>query len=89
MVIDASLIIGIIGMLLILIAFFMVQRHRWSQDDVIYDLLNLIGSVLLVYYGIIGKAWPFVVLNAVWALYSLKDVYTDTRKSDSKPLKRF
>ncbi len=80
-----ALTLGMIGMLLILIGFFMVQSHRWSQDDLKYDLINAVGSLLLVIYGIEGRAWPFVILNTIWALYSLKDVITDTMKTQAKP----
>ncbi len=82
MVIDFPLVIGTLGMLCVLTAFFMVQTHRWSEDDMIYDVVNFIGGALLVYYSILGKVWPFVILNAVWALYSLKDIIADlgTRK---------
>lgn len=84
MEINPPLLAGIIGMLLILLGFFMTQSHKWSQDDLRYDLINLIGSCLLIWYGVVGKAWPFVILNSVWALYSLKDVLQDTMKSRAK-----
>jgi glucose uptake protein GlcU len=77
---DLPLTLGIIGMALILLGFFMTQSHKWSQDDLKYDLTNFVGSALLVYYGIIGRAWPFVILNGVWGLYSLKDVFVDMKK---------
>ncbi len=52
-------------MTLILVGFFLIQSHKLSQDDLSYDILNCIGSVLLIIYGIAGKAWPFVILNDV------------------------
>ena len=81
---DPFFITGIIGMILILLAFFMVQSHRWSQDDLIYDFVNFLGSLLLVIYGISGHAWPFVILNSVWGLYSLKDVLSDMLKKSAR-----
>ena len=74
---DVFLVMGVIGMILILWAFLMIQTHRWTQDDLAYDLVNFIGSLLLVLYGIAGKVWPFVILNSIFALYSLKDVIVD------------
>ncbi len=71
---DLFLLIGIVGMACILFSFLMVQRHTWTQDDLIYDLLNAIGSILLVINAVAGGAWPFVILNTIWALYSLRDV---------------
>ncbi len=88
MVVDLPLVAGIGGMICILIGFFMTQSHRWSQDDITYDIINMIGSSLLVWYGIAGKAWPFVILNTVWALYSLKDVIKDSQQKRPKPLVR-
>jgi len=89
MVVDLPLVIGIIGMILILVAFFQVQSHAWSQDGLAYDVVNFAGSVLLVIYGITGGAWPFVILNGVWALYSLKDIILDlTPKYATKRPKR-
>lgn len=76
---DLFLGLGILGMAAILIAFLMEQRHKWSGDDLIYDFTNFVGSFLLVVYGLSGRAWPFVILNTIWALYSLKDVMTSVR----------
>lgn len=74
---DPFFLMGIAGMILVLIGFFMVQSHRWSLDSIRYDIINLIGSVLLVFYSIAGRVWPFVILNGIWAIYSLKDVLVD------------
>lgn len=85
---DLPLIAGIAGMLMILLGFFGVQTHRLSQDALRYDVLNAAGSLLLVYYGVVGHAWPFVILNSVWALYSLKDIVVDLRKKKRRSMER-
>lgn len=77
---DIPLFIGTIGAACILTGFLLVQRHLWSQDSLRYDILNFTGSVLLLVYGWIGQAWPFVALNIVWALYSLHDIVADIRR---------
>lgn len=74
---DIYFLIGIGGMLLILLAFFMNQINRWKNDDLIYDVVNLIGSVCLIIYALPPLSWPFIVLNGVWAFVSLKDVILD------------
>lgn len=71
---DLPLIIGIVGMLLVLVGFIMIQTHRWTADDFGYDFVNFLGSSGLMYYGYVGHAWPFVILNGIFALYSLKEV---------------
>ncbi len=81
---DPYLILGILGMALILLAFFMSQNHRWSSDSMVYDLVNFVGSVLLIVYAIPPRAWPFIVLNGVWALVSLKDIFGDLKAGRKK-----
>ncbi len=71
------LIIGLAGSTTILVGFLLNQRKILSEDDTRYDLLNAIGSLLLVIYAIDGRAWPFVILNSVWMLYSGADVIKD------------
>ncbi|MBW3002370.1 hypothetical protein KY338_04365 [Candidatus Woesearchaeota archaeon] len=72
--------LGVIGMALILLAFFMNQTHRWKDDDLIYDITNLAGGVLLVVYAVYLNSWPFFILNCVWVVVSARDVYLDLRK---------
>lgn len=66
--------VGIIGTSVILLAFFLNQIGTWSKDDYVYDVVNALGSgVLLVYAWFLGSV-PFLVLNTVWFLVSIKDV---------------
>lgn len=73
-------IIGIIGASLVLLAFIMNQIKKWKNDDLIYDLVNFLGAGILIVYGFLIKGYPFVILNTVWALFSLKDVFIDLKK---------
>ena len=61
-------------MFLILVGFIQEQRGVMKRTDTLYDAINFIGGLFLVVYAVSGKAWPFVILNGVWALYSLKDL---------------
>ena len=81
---DTTIIIGSLGALLILIAFIMNQLHKWQEDYLIYDLVNLIGSLLLVIYAIILTSYPFLILNLVWLGLSLRDVVVDLKKTSSR-----
>jgi len=77
---DFQTLIGASGACLILIAFIFEQTHRWKDTDVKYDLVNLVGSGLLVTYAVLLESYPFLVLNGVWALVSLRDLISDLRK---------
>ena len=91
-----DIIIGVSGMLLILFAFIMDQTHRWTSDDLGYDFLNFLGSFFLAIYAITLNSIPFLILQLVWALFSLKDTILDIqhrkkglrRKSLKKIMKR-
>jgi hypothetical protein len=71
---DLILTIGIAGALLILVAFIGDQIGKLSAKSFFYDVINFFGSGLLIVYGTLIAAWPFVVLNTIWFLVSLRDV---------------
>jgi hypothetical protein len=62
-----NLIIGITGMFFILLGFILDEFFKkWNQDTVQYNVLNIIGSLLLIYYAYTLNSWPFLILNVVW-----------------------
>ncbi|MEM0231473.1 MAG: hypothetical protein QXW00_03610 [Candidatus Woesearchaeota archaeon] len=70
-------IIGFLGMATILIAFLLNQKGIWNSTSLKYDLSNLAGAIMLMIYASHLKSYPFLILNCIWALASLKDVITD------------
>lgn len=71
---DIALLTGIVGAFIILVSFILNQLNKLKNDDLIYDLLNFVGSALLIVYSVFTNSPPFVVLNLVWAAVSLKDI---------------
>ena len=59
-------ILGWLGAAALLAAYALVSAKRLDGDSMLFQLLNLIGSVLLIvnsaYYG----AFPSVFVNVVW-----------------------
>ncbi len=80
---DINLVIGCFGAGIILVAFIALQLHYLNDEDIRYDIANVIGSVCLVWYAYVGGSWPFLILNSVWGIVSLKDVvgYYSSRES--------
>ena len=76
--------IGIVGMFLLIVAFFMNQTHRWKDDDLIYDAANFVGAFILVVYAWLILSWPFLILNCVWAAVSLRDIYIALKKGKKR-----
>jgi hypothetical protein len=76
---DTVTIIGIIGATIILMAFLFNQFGRWANESRAYDVANVLGSGFLMYYAYLLESWPFLVLNAVWLIVSLRDVIKSYR----------
>ncbi len=72
--------LGLVGAGLVLLAFILEQTHKWKDTDFKYDMLNLVGSAMLVGYAFFLSSYPFLVLNGVWALVSLRDVVVGLNK---------
>lgn len=81
---DINTFIGIAGMAIILALFLLNQLKKLSTESVTYDAANAVGAFLLVYYAFSLRAWPFLVLNAVWGGFSLFEVIRDTLKRKKK-----
>lgn len=68
LVIDA---LGWIGTISYLIAYFLVSTKRLEGDAVSYQLMNLIGGILLTVNTFYYRSFPAVTVNAAWIGISL------------------
>ena len=66
-----SILIGLTGMTLILLAFLLDELGKLSQKDKSYQVMNILGSGLLAWYAILLGSWPFLILNIVWCAVAL------------------
>jgi cell division protein FtsW (lipid II flippase) len=64
-------IIGWLGMLLILIAYYLISSKRLEAKSILYQLFNLFGATGIVINAFYHKAFPSLALNTVWALIAL------------------
>jgi len=63
--------LGTIGVLQILLAYFLNVIGKVSSKSLAFILLNLIGASMACFASVLLKYWPFIVLEGVWALVSL------------------
>lgn len=63
--------ISLLGAILILVAFGLSQTGRANREDPLYNLLNLLGSAILLIIAIREIQAGFIVLEGAWALLSL------------------
>jgi hypothetical protein len=59
------------GAILILIPFAASQLGWMSTRSLGYQLMNLVGSLLLAIVAVVGRLYGFVLLEGVWAIVSL------------------
>ena len=67
-------ILGWVGAISLLLAYFLVSRKKLSGDSLNYQLLNLAGGSLLTVNSLYYGAFPSVAVNVVWigiALFTL------------------
>lgn len=67
-------ILGWIGAVCLLLAYFLVSRKKLAGDSLNYQLLNLVGGGLLTINSLYYGAFPSVAVNVVWigiALFTL------------------
>ncbi|MCK4967836.1 MAG: hypothetical protein KAS12_02165 [Candidatus Aenigmarchaeota archaeon] len=80
MIINLTLIIGTIGMLFLLIAFVLDLFNKFTQETIFYNVFNIIGSGLLIYYAYVLKSIPFLVLEIVWMSFATYKLITILQK---------
>jgi hypothetical protein len=69
----------ILGAVMILGAFALLQFHKASQHSYSYLFLNLIGSALLALLVFTSHQWGFLLLEGAWVLIALWGIMTRMR----------
>ena len=71
--------IGLIGVTLILIGYFLIQTNKITSMDILYPLLNLMGATLLLISLFHNWNTPSVIIELFWIAISLYGIYTILR----------
>ena len=76
----------IVGAILVLIAFVLIQQKRLTQNSFSYLLLNTLGASILGIVALHGRQWGFLLLEVVWGAVSLKGLMSCLHKRRLSPL---
>jgi len=71
--------IGNIGIVLILYAYWALQRERLSARDLSYNIMNFGGAGLILFSLIFKFNWSAFLIELAWALISLYGIYKTLR----------
>ncbi|MCX8035254.1 MAG: hypothetical protein N3A71_03165 [Candidatus Dojkabacteria bacterium] len=63
--------LGVLGAIMILGAYFLLSINYLSADNLFYQLLNILGSLVLLCYSFYKKAWANVGINFIWMIIGL------------------
>ena len=64
-------IIGWIGMVLIMVAYFLISFDIVTVHNIWFQLLNIVGSFGLVLVAFGRRGWQPMVLNIIWILIAI------------------
>lgn len=70
-------IVQIVGAMLILAAYAGAQMGRLDQRSLSYLWLNLVGSVILAVLAAVESQYGFLLLEAVWAIFSARSLWLE------------
>ena len=71
--------IGWAGAAALLIAYAMVSSRKLEADSAFYQILNIVGSLLLVTNTIFYRAYPSSFVNLIWAAIAVFSIATRRR----------
>ncbi|MBN8697448.1 MAG: hypothetical protein J0L87_13035 [Bacteroidetes bacterium] len=76
-------IIGLIGVCILLLAFFLNLTGKMDKDSLVYIVLNIVGAGIACLASILIHYLPFILLEGTWTLVSVWGLinYYKTKKA--------
>ena len=63
--------LGLVGVILLLIAYFFLSTGRWIADSMVYQIYNLVGAILILYSLCFHFNLSSFVIEIAWVIISL------------------
>ncbi len=84
---DAAMVnqlIAVIGAVVMLGAYFALQRGWLMANDRWYSALNFIGASMLTWVAVEDRRWGFILVEGAWALLSIPGMFRRTSPGTSQ-----
>jgi len=72
---------GYIGVLLVLLAYFLLQAHKLHGNRLVYQLMNILGALGVMLSLLFGRFnWPAFLMQVAWLLIGVYGVARGVQK---------
>lgn len=76
-------VVGIIGVVLVLVAYYLLQANKLNASSVPYLKMNVVGSVLILYSLCFNWNLAAVLVEVMWFVISLWGMFKTLRQRPS------
>ena len=67
--------VGIVGVVILMVTYLLLQLNRLRSDDLSYSLLNAIGASLIVVSLLVNFNFSAFLMEVFWVLISFVGIY--------------
>lgn len=75
--------IGFVGMIFVVLAYYLLQANKCGITSLVYQLLNLIGAILLIISLFVHFNLGSFIIEVFWILITLYGLYKNLRKKSA------
>lgn len=72
--------IGFFGMIFIVVAYLLLQTSRYTINSLEYQLLNLLGAILLLISLFVHFNLGSFIIEVFWIIITIYGIFTNIRK---------
>jgi uncharacterized membrane protein len=76
--------VSLVGAFLILVAYLAINRQWLKPHSRRYNLLNLVGGILLLWVAIVDQRIGFVILEAAWAIIAIPPLFRPPEEATAR-----
>lgn len=73
-------IVGIVGVVLVLVAYYLLQAEKLHASSAAYLKMNVVGSALILYSLCFDWNLPAVLVEVMWLVISLWGMFKSARE---------